>query len=328
MLSVLAGIRESESIRHLSITGAEIGEESLVELSNILGRLAADKQLLELTLVRVKMSTGNMNSILEIMSNNCPLQKLGLSRIFFDEISIDLLMKILLRAKSLYSLNLSGCEILSIYVNKILEIISRNKCLEYVDLSWLPIGTQGEMIASNLREEILANLLKFMRRDKQLLHLDLSYSRLTDLEFDAIIGGVIKSSSIMSIHADGNGITESCKAKSLARLKGIKVNEEDDALREIKELKDLKEFKGIKPINKEKKFKTKMIVDKKYVIWKIRGSPESYINNTWVESTQCFICKKWRYSVFLYSNELASKRLSEAYDLPSCNILNKNSSKL
>eukprot|EP00826_Nyctotherus_ovalis_P024894 TRINITY_DN19208_c0_g1_i1.p2 TRINITY_DN19208_c0_g1~~TRINITY_DN19208_c0_g1_i1.p2 ORF type:complete len:139 (-),score=32.89 TRINITY_DN19208_c0_g1_i1:40-456(-) len=123
------------------------------------------------------MATGHLNSILQVMSNSCPLQKLGLSQVFFDEISIDLLMRILSCAKSLYSLNLGGCEVLSLHVNKVLNIISRNRRLEYLNLSWLPLGTQGEMSASNLRQEILASLLKFVRRNKQLLHLDLSYSR-------------------------------------------------------------------------------------------------------------------------------------------------------
>ena len=314
LYNVLRGIRESDSIRFISLAGNAFGEQCLLELSNILGRLAADKQLLELTLIRIKMSTGHLNSILEIMSNNCPLQKLGLSQVFFDEISIDLLTRILLRAKNLYSLNLGGCEILSIHVNKILAVISKNRKLEYLDLSWLPLGTQGEMGASSLRQEILGNILKFIRRDKQLLHLDLSYSRLTDLEFDAIIGVTIRSPSLMSLHADGNGITEACRKRSLERLKGIKIEAEYN---------ELDEMITLDPLLEEKRAKNKMITDQKYIIWKIRGTPEIYLNNTWIESNDCFICKKWRYSVLLYSDELASKRFKDAYDLPSCNLLYK-----
>ena len=139
-MNILIGIRNSMSLKSLHCTGNMIGEKSLLELSNILGRFSSDNLFLELMLNRVKIPTNYLNIILEIISSNCPLQKLGLSNLAFDEISVDWILKILKRAKFLYLLDVSGCEILAIHLSKILEIIARNRKLEYLNFSWLPIG--------------------------------------------------------------------------------------------------------------------------------------------------------------------------------------------
>ena len=303
---ILTGIRESVSLKYLDCTGNIIGEKSLLELSNILGKFAAHELFLELSLNKVKILTNHLNSILEVMGNNCSLHKLGLSRLAFDEISIDWLVKILMRAKSLYSLDISGCEILAIHLSKVLTVIMKNRRLEYLNISWLPIGTQGEMIVSQLKDNIIKCLTKFMTRNKQLIHVDLSYSRITDIEFEQIVDVMLKSPSLISIHLTGNGITNTCKEKSLERLKGVKLNIEklDTESEEIDE-----------------KLKTKMVVDQKYILWKIRATSELVFNNTWVESNQCYICQKWRYSVFMFSIELAAKNFAEFYNLPTSKSL-------
>lgn len=310
---ILTGIRESVSLKQLECTGNAIGEKSLLELSNILGRFAADELFLELSLSRVKISTNHLNSILEVMGNNCPLQKLGLSRLAFDEISIGWLVKILVRAKCLYSLDISGCEILAIHLNKILEVIMKNRRLEYLNISWLPIGTQGEMIVSELKASIMKSLVRFMSRDKQLIHVDLSYSRLTDVEFEQIADVMVKSCSLMSVHLTGNSISDACKARSLEKLRGVKLNVET------------LESEAEEPVGMgesgQRKMKTKMVYDQKYILWKVRATSELFLNNTWVESNQCFICHKWRYSVFMFSVELASKNFVEFYNIPTSKCL-------
>ena len=77
---------------------------------------------------------------------------------------------------------------------------------------------------------------------------------------------------------------------------------------------------GSKLVEQNQKLKTKMGSDQKYILWKVRGCYELYLNNTWIESNQCFICDKWRYSVFMYSSQLASKIFVESYNIPAGNF--------
>jgi len=308
LVNLLAGIRKSETIKRMECVGNALGDKSLIEMSNILGKVATQEQFLELALNRVKINTNHLNSILEIMGNNCPLQKLTLARLPFDEISIDWLLKILCKARNLYSLNLSGCEMLAIHLNKVLQIIARNRKIEYLDLSWLPIGSQGEMVVTELKEEIMNSVLSCITKNKQLVHLDLSFSRLTDSQCNDIVTAILKSISIMSVHMTGNGITDACRTKTLERLKGVKIEVE----KFHGEFEEVGTMKG----EEQKKGKVKMTADQTYILWRVRSTDELQLNNTWIESNHCFICQNWKYTVFAYSAELASKRYTQLSELP------------
>eukprot|EP00831_Metopus_contortus_P032450 TRINITY_DN26210_c0_g1_i1.p1 TRINITY_DN26210_c0_g1~~TRINITY_DN26210_c0_g1_i1.p1 ORF type:complete len:503 (+),score=42.42 TRINITY_DN26210_c0_g1_i1:1010-2518(+) len=220
---LLRGLCLSEQIKRLDCSGNAIGESSLLELGNILSRVGPEEQFEELSLNHTKISNLHLNQLLEVMGNNCPLLKLGISRLPCDEITVDWLSKILKKAHNLNFLDISGCEMLSIHLLQLLRILVRNRKLEYVNLSWLPLGSQGEMTMSSLKNEILILLCTFIAKNKQLVHLDLSYSRITDFQIKEILAYAIKSPSLMSLHLSGNAISEKFKTNWLAEVEGMKL---------------------------------------------------------------------------------------------------------
>ncbi len=319
-VEILAGIRQSDSIKRLDCRGNAVGTKSLLELANILGKFAPEEQFWELSLNHVKIAANHLNSLLEVMGNNCPLRKLSLSRLAFDEISVDWVAKILSRSRSLYSFSLSGSEMLATHLNRILKVLSRNRVLEYLDLSWLPVGSQGEMTVSQVKQEILVSLIKFVQRNRQLIHLDLSYSRLADVQCTEIVEAARKSLSLMSLHLSGNGITDECRAKCIETLKARKMQPEKAMQNEFEEMGlELPQRKNSIVCDKKKKpTKTRMSEEQKYVLWRIKDTREVQLSNVWVDSEACFICDEWRYTVFAYSAELAAKKYLPLKELPHC----------
>jgi len=314
-VKLIEGMRKSKKVRSLECEGNSIGEKSLLELANILGRGNEKEQFVELSLNKVKMATSHLNTILECMGNNCPLRKLSLSRMNFNEISIEWIKKILKKADNLYSINLSGSEMLSISLKQILIILSKNRRLEYVNLAWLPVGSQGELTISSLKEEIMNNLYTFIIRNKQLIHLDLSYSRITNMNlmfYQGIIAAMKKSKSLLCVHLTGNGITDKGKQEALKELQGVSMVY--DRVRD--------EFESLeKAINKEspksKKAKHKMMPDEKLIFWRIKNRMNYILMDKWIQSNSCFICDNWKYTVFVYSKELAAKKLLQIKESPT-----------
>ena len=156
----------------------------------------------------------------------------------------------------------------------------------------MPIGLQGEMYASDLKESIKNSFKRCLVRNKQLIHIDLSYARLTDLEFDEFIDTIAKSPSLLALHATGNSITDKCKEKTLTKLGGVKLAKNKDDI--FDKLHGFKQY-------------AKISHDKKYILWKVREEPGLCFSNTWVEAEECYICQCWRYTVFLFSKELVPK---------------------
>ena len=283
-VSLLTGIRKSEKVRSLDCSGNVMGEQSLLELANILGRSNPKERFAELSLNKMKTTSNYLNSLLEVMGNNCQLKKLGMAHLHFNEISIDWIKKIIKKGQNLYSLNISGSEMLSIHLKQILEILKKNRILEYVNLSWLPLGSQGDLTISALKEEMLSLLYAFIIRNKQLLHLDLSYSRINNHQYlspQGIIAGMKKSKSLQCIHLTGNAITDKCQDQGLKELNGILMVY--DKMKDELENFDLKTLKANNPFLKEKKVKPKVTPEEKLIVWKIRHTGELQFANTWIQ---------------------------------------------
>ncbi len=320
LCNILRGIREAGGIRKLECCRNAIGELSVFELANILSK-ASQEPFQELELSGVKISGLHLNSVLEMLSKSCSLTRLALARQAFDEISIDYLAKIARRAKNMYCFSIAGGELLASSLTQILKGLIRSKTLEYVDLSWLPLGSQGEMIVTELKQEISRLLCTFVARDKQLIHLDLSYSRLTDPQIVEIVSAMRKSESLLSLHLSGNGISDKGRKQAVEELKAetLKIGKGEDDIDQLGNAEaqsmskhQLEEKRGAKQVERLTK-------DECLLFWRVRDHNEVFLASSggWLCCNQCFICARWRYCVFAFDPEIARKRFVPMSALPS-----------
>ncbi len=308
-------MRQSRQISRLECGGNILGEAALLELCNILAKNYAQGQLLdELVLNRAKISTTHLNSALSVMENNCPLQRLGLVSLPLNEISVESVVKVIRKARGLYSLDISGSEVLSVSLVAVVCALSRNRTFEYLNLSYLVLGSQGDMMVSPQKEEMQGALLGILTNNRQLVHLDLSCAQLTDTQFRQLISAVAKAHSLIGVHFTGNGITEECKAKCLAEIKGtvLELGKASDGLQNYP-IATLKE--ATRKLSSPKNFGRPVHDETKYILWRAKGLPG--LQGGWVQSDCCFVCDSWQYTVFVFSRELAAKKFVPVNELPT-----------
>jgi len=319
---MLRGVHDSQEIKKLDLIGNIVGDLSIIETANILSK-ASNIPFQELVLSNLKIGAGNLNILLELLANCCSLSKLVLERMPFNEISIDLVSKIAKKGKSLYYFSIAGGELLGCHVVTILKGIAKNKLLEYIDLSWITLGSQGEMFVTEVKNEISSLLCNIIIRNKQLIHLDLSYSRLVDEQIKLIIESLKKSNSVLSVHLTGNGITSAGKKLIVDELKceTLKVVTRSDFMpdhfensvgisrensHQIDNL-NTNDQSEIASIYTKKRKNEKLTKDEPLILWRIKSTSAVHLgNHKWVLCDQCYICEKWKLTAFIFCKEIAN----------------------
>ena len=94
-------------------------------------------------------------------------------------------------------MDISWCQCNPRYIQSIMDGLAENKTLTEVDMRNMPItGTQSE--------EIVEKIYTFIRKNKSLLHLDLSYMGMSPSEVLRLAEACSKCRTLLSLHLTGN----------------------------------------------------------------------------------------------------------------------------
>jgi len=126
------------------------------------------------------------------------LKYLSLANIGLDESSIKSLGRFLVNSEYLISLDVSWNKMNSNTTRILLENVKINQSLKHLDLSWNSLSHPDNKNAKILKDIII--------NSPNLIHLNISYTRLNDLDGVLIIEGVKANQNIMAVHLGGNFI--------------------------------------------------------------------------------------------------------------------------
>ena len=93
---------------------------------------------------------------------------------------------------------------------KLMKGMENNKNLKHVSFQGISYGTSGS-------SEIAESLYKFIRNNKSLLHLDVSYLGLWPKELERVAKACSKCRTLLSIHLTGNRKVEDLAVKAEIR---------------------------------------------------------------------------------------------------------------
>lgn len=117
---------------------------------------------------------------------------------------LSVLVDILNASKSLCDLDLSWNELRPQNLKALLVALSSNRTLSYLNLSWNNLGNTITSEEETWSDFVVSHLSKFVKYNRNLLHLDLSSTRLTDKEIKELGSSLRRAKSLVSIHFSGN----------------------------------------------------------------------------------------------------------------------------
>ncbi len=81
------------------------------------------------------------------------------------------------QSRHLQELHLSGCDVSNVTFREFFEAIEKNRYLTYLNLSWNQLFGSSKDDESGL---FLSNMIRFIKKNKQLLHIDLSHTQMSE----------------------------------------------------------------------------------------------------------------------------------------------------
>jgi len=198
--------------------------------------------------------------------------------------------------------------------------IEQNKNLNQVSFQGISYGTSGS-------QEITESIYKFIRNNKSLLHLDISYLGLSPEELYIVAKACSKCRTLLAIHLTGNRKVEDLVVKARIRKimrprKRIKdFHEDHDAAYDSDEQGILTEATTEKMLQKipkaqktqstrfPKEHKTVLneTKDDKLIYTRVLGHFEMPNSHRWVETTSCWFCEKHIYTLVLASKSICEQ---------------------
>lgn len=145
----------------------------------------------ELSIRGCRCQGGIIKRLIKCLPQLKHLSKLNFSECTLPDDVSGLLGKYL-RRSSLLSLDISWNSLSGTSAMTILSGMMHNRNLMYLNLSWNKL-TDANYIVANA-------IMKVLRTHTQLLHIDLTFAQFIDTEIVMVLQGLLKSSSVVSIH--------------------------------------------------------------------------------------------------------------------------------
>ena len=264
LAGILAGVTSSRTINTMILENTSIGINSFHEIKGVMNK-RKPYHLSELCLVAVNIPVILFQELFEDTINLKRLAKLTLTRIEFDRSSVKALSKFIEATQNLYYLNLEKLKVACSHLINFAHSLNLNKVIEYLVIKDIPLGSYGGLIITEIKQELMNYLASFIKVNKKLLEFNISYASLSEQEITIIVNAAFKSKSLQSLHLDGNHIT-----KALISSFGLPVNS----------VNLWSEEEGC-------------------VLWRSLDNKLMHLNNVWIISNECFLCSKWKTTVFV-----------------------------
>ena len=188
--------------------------------------------LRELTIDSSKIKSTDLNMILErAYSHKSRLRYLGLANINLNQDSIEPLCKFLVSSEYLLSFDIAWNRLDSNLVKILIEAALKNPNLRHLNLSWNTLthanlpnnnNSSSDDTGTSISKGILI-LKDYLISHYGLLHLNLSYTKLSMKETYLLCEGMKLSCSLMSVHLTGNKLEDDSIKKISEKLNAKKI---------------------------------------------------------------------------------------------------------
>ena len=148
-------------------------------------------------MVLVKLTAQCCTEIIKLLRNS-QLTELGLVRANMSEATLNLLGGQVATMPRLLSLDISWNHLVPKQLNHFLADICQNRRLQFLNLSWNSLCAHD---ASEKEQTRVANhLSRLVKYNRNLLHLDLTATGLTELMVQILVNSIRKAPTILSVH--------------------------------------------------------------------------------------------------------------------------------
>ncbi|CDW82841.1 UNKNOWN [Stylonychia lemnae] len=326
---ILEGALQNPFIKSLHLKSNEFREESLNKLLDYF-KNEKNPNLEEIVISNCKQKLSQTNQLLKALSDYSKLKVLALCQSKLDKESVLLLADIANGNTNLRELDLSWNEVTSHNMWELIQNIEFCRHIQYLNLSF-------NSFAGHKTQDLVQSLTNMIRRNRNLLHLDISYCGLRKDEVLQIMVACKKSRSLLAVHISGNLINDDTKKKirdymrPRRRVKDLydQINNPDDEaetsdipkatnsnidLRAAIQYKLMRyqkqEAESVKQETAESNAK-KGIPGERLIFSRILGHFEIPKSYKWQESTDCWLCEKYRYTVIVASKSLARQNFKK-----------------
>lgn len=172
----------------------------------------------ELRIENCKTSEEIMAQLIEQLNERCYLKKLGLVNVKINEESFDTLCDLVYYSDTLEELDISWAAVRPKKMAQLLKILADNKKIKTINLSNNMLFQESketpmdEPLTGELQTEedkvCMEYLCNFLKRNKKLQHVDLSYTGFNEQQLWHIGPTLRRAKSLRSIHLNGNQVTE------------------------------------------------------------------------------------------------------------------------
>ena len=194
------------------LNGNELGPHTLAELHRILEEKSSQFPLTHLTLVNCKLRLRNILPLLHSL-NTIPnvLQTLIIPQQNFGYDGVDALCQLIKGQPSfLKVLDISWNILKRQQIALVFEALGKNQDLEYLNLAMTSVGEEMDLV----------ELRRFIRKNPNLLHLNLSGMFKTVEHVSSIVKAIAKNDSLLALHLSNTPvITQDERLQSYMRTK-------------------------------------------------------------------------------------------------------------
>jgi len=258
--SLLEGLSRLLDIKSLIYVKNEFLMKSVEQIEPILTFRSIPYHLEELRLVNCKISQNALSALINIFQSRNYLKRLGLVNLGMTEGALKQLTPFIQNSRYLIELDLSWNGFRAIKIADFIDAIGENKQLQYFNFSWnnlvpnsdmsvlrggpqnickseaemvellLAATTKYKTLKANdsmtpeeIQYFIMAKFTKLIKYNKNLLHLDLSSTGLTEQMLRTIGASLNRSKSVLALHLSGNpGVTPALKDFLYKRIRCCK----------------------------------------------------------------------------------------------------------
>eukprot|EP00347_Sterkiella_histriomuscorum_P021600 403333417 len=321
---LLEGALRNRNIKSLHLKGNEFQEDSLQQYLDYFKR---EKRpwIEEIVISNCKQKLSQTNKLLKRLADYSGLKVLALCQSKLDKESCLLLADVANGNPNLRELDLAWNEVTSLNMWELIQNLEFCKHISFLNLSF-------NSFAGQRTADIVQSLSNFIRRNRNLQHLDISYCGLRKDEVLDVVKACKKSRSLLAVHLSGNIISDETKKKireymrPRKRVKDIydQINNPDedvdksdiprqvsnfniDLAAAIKEKLSKYQKRDAENIKQDKGESNAMkgTPGERLIFSRILGHFEIPKSYKWHESSECWICEKHRYTVIVASNSIA-----------------------
>eukprot|EP00347_Sterkiella_histriomuscorum_P002614 403367462 len=228
MRQILKGIFYQDDFKQIILCRNTIGQGATEVLCNILKR-TFPRNLEDLKITNCKIISSQTFQILKSIKENSYLRKLSLVKASLSDHCISMLCQILQSSRHLIDLDISWNSLRPQNLKEFWIALGKNRTLEYLNLSWNNLLSSSSTQNLEYVDLFKSNMTRFIKYNQNLLHLDLSFTRLDSQTIQEIGTSLRKAKSLLVLHLSGNpGITQELQTYLFDRIHA-KINRTYDA---------------------------------------------------------------------------------------------------